>query len=353
MSQSVRVGRRIERSTMASIRLICPNCGATYEIEASAIPDTGRDVQCSNCAHIWFEEPTRPLAEDTATADPSAPPAEHDTPPSGAKAAAEVEANPTAAFGPESAASPDDSPEPGPTVSRRPTISVKRRAVTPVEPSGDDDTATGADRAADVPSPEPAPVAASAGIDTTAEATEDGPTPPAVQSSRRTLDSSIAEILREEAAREEAARRAEAGAADPFEEQGDLALDPPPAAPVEPRRAEARADRPRSTPEVATGKSRGDVFPDIEEINSSLDTHRVTDPDLYDDHAKTRSRRGGFLTVLGLIVLAMLVYAMADEIGQSLPALADPLDGYVDVVDVARLWLDAQARALADLLNAG
>ncbi|MEN9850001.1 MAG: zinc-ribbon domain, partial [Pseudomonadota bacterium] len=27
------------------MRLICPNCDAEYEVDASAIPDTGRDVQ--------------------------------------------------------------------------------------------------------------------------------------------------------------------------------------------------------------------------------------------------------------------------------------------------------------------
>lgn len=37
------------------MRLICPNCDAEYEIEAALIPDTGRDVQCSNCGHGWFQ----------------------------------------------------------------------------------------------------------------------------------------------------------------------------------------------------------------------------------------------------------------------------------------------------------
>jgi predicted Zn finger-like uncharacterized protein len=38
-----------------SMRLICPNCDAEYEVDASAIPETGRDVQCSNCGHAWFQ----------------------------------------------------------------------------------------------------------------------------------------------------------------------------------------------------------------------------------------------------------------------------------------------------------
>lgn len=39
------------------MRLVCPNCSAQYEIDGSMIPDEGRDVQCSNCGHTWFELP--------------------------------------------------------------------------------------------------------------------------------------------------------------------------------------------------------------------------------------------------------------------------------------------------------
>ena len=39
------------------MRLICPNCDAEYEVDDAAIPDTGRDVQCSNCGHAWFQLP--------------------------------------------------------------------------------------------------------------------------------------------------------------------------------------------------------------------------------------------------------------------------------------------------------
>ncbi len=37
------------------MRLQCPNCDAEYEVGASAIPFEGRDVQCSNCGHGWFQ----------------------------------------------------------------------------------------------------------------------------------------------------------------------------------------------------------------------------------------------------------------------------------------------------------
>lgn len=39
------------------MRLICPNCDAVYEVDDAAIPEAGRDVQCSNCGHAWFQLP--------------------------------------------------------------------------------------------------------------------------------------------------------------------------------------------------------------------------------------------------------------------------------------------------------
>lgn len=36
------------------MRLSCPSCGAKYDVADDAIPEGGRDVQCSNCNHSWF-----------------------------------------------------------------------------------------------------------------------------------------------------------------------------------------------------------------------------------------------------------------------------------------------------------
>lgn len=49
------------------MRLICPNCGAQYEVPDDVIPASGRDVQCSNCGDTWFQKhpsQDRDLAED-------------------------------------------------------------------------------------------------------------------------------------------------------------------------------------------------------------------------------------------------------------------------------------------------
>ena len=35
------------------MRLVCPRCGAQYEIDGAAITPAGRDVECSACDHVW------------------------------------------------------------------------------------------------------------------------------------------------------------------------------------------------------------------------------------------------------------------------------------------------------------
>ncbi len=62
------------------MRLVCPNCEAKYEVPDDAIPDSGRDVQCANCGHAWFQMRARagvaPAVADaqaeTAAAGPAA-----------------------------------------------------------------------------------------------------------------------------------------------------------------------------------------------------------------------------------------------------------------------------------------
>ena len=56
------------------MRLICPNCDAQYEVDDGAIPQGGRDVQCSNCGHAWFQMPADAMAEADADLDVPAVP---------------------------------------------------------------------------------------------------------------------------------------------------------------------------------------------------------------------------------------------------------------------------------------
>ena len=55
------------------MRLVCPSCDAEYEIARSAIPRTGRAVECSNCGHSWFQAfADLTIAETTQGAGPGA-----------------------------------------------------------------------------------------------------------------------------------------------------------------------------------------------------------------------------------------------------------------------------------------
>jgi len=65
------------------MRLICPNCGAEYEVPAEVIPAEGRDVQCSACATTWFQahpDHDQGLADeiDAPSLEPVAAPPEQD-----------------------------------------------------------------------------------------------------------------------------------------------------------------------------------------------------------------------------------------------------------------------------------
>lgn len=59
------------------MRLICPSCGTEYEVEDTAIPPEGRDVQCSNCQTVWFQTAGPGIA---AAAEESLPSAAEEAP---------------------------------------------------------------------------------------------------------------------------------------------------------------------------------------------------------------------------------------------------------------------------------
>ncbi len=51
------------------MRLVCPKCVAQYEVAEQEIPEEGREVQCANCEHIWFQDRIVMFTEKRETAD--------------------------------------------------------------------------------------------------------------------------------------------------------------------------------------------------------------------------------------------------------------------------------------------
>lgn len=261
------------------MRLTCPNCGAQYEVPDDVIPETGRDVQCSNCGDTWFQHHADHRPDETETDD------------------------------------------------------------------------TDATELTDEESE-----AAEAGEDAAPDAHEVPPPPETPAATRRELDPSVAEVLREEAEREARARAAEGA---PLESQPDLGLDEGDGdAARRSREARERMARLRGqpvdapepdAPEIDPGARRM-LLPDIEEINSSLRADRE-DADAYDAYdtedpypeappVEGGGFRRGFLLVMALAVILLLVYIYAPQIAARLPAAEAVLADYVGFVDTLRAGLD-------------
>lgn len=159
---------------------------------------------------------------------------------------------------------------------------------------------------------------------------------------RREIDPSVASILHEEADRERRARAAPGG----LETQDDLGLD---AGQARKREATGR-DEARGARQTAHSR----LFPDVEEINSSLTSSNAARADAAADatHVEDIARRrpgfrSGFFLMLFLAAIALLTYIYAAQLGEALPPLRAALAEYVQWVDGLRQWLDGQIAALA------
>lgn len=282
------------------MRLVCPNCDAEYEVDDAAIPRTGRDVQCSNCGHAWFQLHPEVIAAEEE------------------EEALFGQADDEAAPEPEEALSgiEETAPSPAPDL---PPHTVETPETAPTEPPRQT-------QLPEAPPPEPPPA------------------PPAPAA--RSVDASILAMLREEAEREAAARRAEMPA---LETQTEM--------PLEPAAATSRVPVPPSAapqPASEDARPRRELLPAIEEINSSLRASSERSPDEGDaavpDEAAEQNGSGGFrtgflmLVLLGVIVLAL--YVFAPLIAAKVPALAGAAQTYVAFIDAARLWLDTEIRSL-------
>ncbi len=307
------------------MRLICPSCSAQYEVDDSVIPETGRDVQCSNCGHTWYQMPASHQDEADPPAAPSAQEAEsgEGQSPDGARSRAEAISDIVAA-------------EEDPNAEFYEEIIEEETVIGIITPG------------ASLPEDEESPSQEDA---EKAEAADEAALP------KREVDPSVLSILREEAEEEIRQRQQEREQALP---QSPDAADADEAAEGAIREIEAleRGARPE---EEDAGASRRDLLPDIEEVNSTLqaDTATVEISEAEQAEAmalaRTRRRRGwrlGFSLMLFLLALALILYAYADVLGARFPGLKPVLAAYVEQVNALRYWIDGlMERATAMLTD--
>lgn len=285
------------------------------------IPPEGRDVQCSNCSTTWYQPGRRTDRQPEAgvTPPPSGPPPEP---------------------------RPEPQPEPQPEDAATAPEDKDPTLVPPPEPEPEPEPEV-------PPEPEPEPEA---------EPEPEGQPAPAAATTRpmrREIAPAVLDILRAEADREARLRQAEAR---PVETQDEMPLD---AATAKTDSPTARADLDDAVDVFAADATTTerpvaarDLFPDIEQINSSLrdtadrsgDEADASDIDTLD--LAPRRRRGtrlGFLLTMAMAAAGLALYGNADWVATRLPGLVPVLDSYVAWVDAARIWLDEMVKRLGAL----
>ncbi|SDC67482.1 zinc-ribbon domain-containing protein [Ruegeria marina] len=270
------------------MRLTCPNCDAQYEVPDEVIPAEGRDVQCSDCGHTWFQPAAGDAVKGAGDEEDFAPPLPDDL---------------AAMDAPRQARARDDEFE---------------------EEEDDDDR------------------------DFSAVGTQS--TMPEGRGIDSDISGILREEAEREARLR--AREAEALESQPDLGLDAYPGDEPErrAREAHNRMARIRGEEPEIEEQVA-GSRRG-LLPDIEEINSTLrgsETKAGTPAPVTHERAR-KQRSGGFTR--GLVVMLVfgavlfLLYANAPHIARSVPQADPMLSAYVALVDQARLWLDAQVAAL-------
>lgn len=367
------------------MRLTCPNCAAQYEVDDRVIPETGRDVQCSNCGFAWFQAPAsaaepepapepEPILEafpeeDHFVEDEGEPPAPSDAP----SAEPDPEEEFYAAEAAEEAAAIEDWIEDEDDLDTAPASPAETESAATADetvddwssiPDAEEEQAMLAHLTDAEAQAEAEALAAAAAI-----APPPGHQPPAPQPStgpdsglrRRNVDEAVLSILREEAERESRARGSASSAT--FETQEELSF--PPAAPARreadwtdappeavERSAPMRGEDPAIEAEIAAAARphRRELLPDIEEINSTLraTSERGRDGAAMETPESLRQQRSGFRLGFGLsliITLALLsIYLGAANLSTRFPATAPAVRSYVSMVDSGRIWLDRMAQ---------
>lgn len=322
--QTIGWGMPVRRKAAGGkMRLICPNCGAQYEVPTEVIPTSGRDVQCSDCGTTWFQHhPDHAPEESAAVADDLASQEQYE--PEDMSSGLDPEAD----YGAEDVE--DDA------------LSASGDVRPDATPPADAD-----DRSKDEDTPEELHA-------------------PATDHKRREIDPAVADVLREEAERESRAREQDNRGT--VETQQELGLqDTDNDAQRRSEEARARMARLRGEPEAQKTdaeldeidpSSRSNLLPDIDEINSSLDSDgKKEEPRSVSSPAETTGAHGksgfrsGFRLAVIVAVLALLLYVFAPQLSGAVPQLADPLAGYVEMVNSWRAGLNDLIQDVATSLS--
>ncbi len=341
-----------------AMRLICPNCDAEYEVDAAAIPDGGRDVQCSACGHSWFQLPPGALAEkedEAALFDPPVDVTAPEEPPSEEEA---VPGHPAEASSPE------------------PEGEAAGEAVPPAKVGRSLDESLMAVLRDEAERESAARRAEGVGLETQTEMPLAGSTP--TGSAQASADETVGETASKAAAEtaaettsetaaktaDEVAARTPADSADEPAAGASPELGPATAAmrkiaklrgqavapPAGPAEAESGADSGSDSAAPAEeGSARRERLPEIDEINSTLraasEKRRVDEGAVAHTIKQARAPRGGFrggfLTVMVLVILGAALYIAAPFVADRVPALQPALMAYLHAVDGLRIGLDA------------
>ncbi len=387
------------------MRLVCPNCSAQYEVDGSMIPDDGRDVQCSNCGHTWFELPGPKNAGDdsSAASDFFAADDDDDLPGGEVETAGGTDGYDDDGFEEIEDPAPSSRRETRPENLSRDVFEDDDDFGTSFSDATDDPASTDEDEADEDDASETddaseavrAITSAAATFDDTDETdgsdetdktdedkpaeddTNDLPPVAAGPRKRRPADAAALDILREEAERELSQRRARPS--EGLETQPDLGIgdirtrktpsralrarmahlgeempedagDASDLVEDTPKAAESEAPSPNKTRLVSPSddtddgyeEPRRDLLPDIDEINSTL---RTAARGSVAAEAKRRSGfRVGFLLMLFLTVAAVFAYSQAPAIARALPESEPALTTFLD-------WTNGLRDRIADLIG--
>ena len=266
------------------MRLVCPNCSAQYDVDAAAVPPTGRDVQCANCAHNWFQGPEFTVAPSHEDATP-APQHKNEDPPEAALAPAPRHRRPPRTIGPD--------PEVLDILRQEAKREAQERKRSPAT---DAEVAEQIDFTKDLPQD---PVKAQENDDKR-------------QRAERTRRNQVRERTRRLNIDTEAeATRAETEAA-----------------------LEDVANTTNSSGERPVRPVRSNVLPNIEELNSSLrsaNERRTNEKTATAVILSATSFRYGFLTACATGLLLAASYLLGVQISEAIPQLGGVIDGYTPI----------------------